>query len=85
MADFETIASKGGVSSTLFGEKYNFKSITTDIDVVMNDKSDLVVIAIRHNMHAEQACLALKITKMYLLKNLHSINKGISKRCRKSL
>ena len=61
--DFETIASKGGVSSTLFGEKYNFKSITTDIDVVMNDKSDLVVIATRHNMHAEQACLALKNNK----------------------
>ena len=29
----------------------------------MNDKSDLVVIATRHNMHAEQACLALKNNK----------------------
>ena len=63
-ANFNTIVSSTGVSSTVFGKKFKFYNATTDYDEVLNDEtSNVVVIATRHNLHAKQVLQALKAGK----------------------
>ncbi|QRY24863.1 bi-domain-containing oxidoreductase [Halobacterium sp. BOL4-2] len=58
------IASATGVSGKTVGEKYDAEYITTDYEEILDDESiDLVVVATRHNLHAEIAVKALEAGK----------------------
>ncbi len=61
--EFKTLQSKNGLSAKNNGEKFGFKQITTDEDVLYSDDSDLVVIATRHNLHASQICKSFENKK----------------------
>jgi len=55
-----TILSSGGVSGTHFGKKFHFEQTSTDISsIIGNSDIDTIVIATRHNTHAELVCLSL--------------------------
>lgn len=63
-AQLHTVASSGGVSGVHFGKKYGFAQTTTDTQAAMSDPAvDTVVIATRHNAHADQLCRALEAGK----------------------
>lgn len=58
------IASATGVSGKTVGEKYDAEYVTTDYEEILVDESiDLVVVATRHNLHAEIAVKALEAEK----------------------
>ncbi|MEE4185768.1 MAG: bi-domain-containing oxidoreductase [Gammaproteobacteria bacterium] len=58
------LASAGGVSSVHAGNKFGFASATTDPDRVATDPDvDTVVIATRHDTHAQYALAALRAGK----------------------
>ncbi|GAA0547457.1 bi-domain-containing oxidoreductase [Halorubrum ejinorense] len=58
------IASATGVSSKTVGEKYDAEYVTTDYEEILEDEAlDLVVVATRHNLHAEIAVKALEAGK----------------------
>jgi predicted dehydrogenase/threonine dehydrogenase-like Zn-dependent dehydrogenase len=58
------IASATGVSGKTVGEKYDAEYVTTDYEMILEDESiDLVVVATRHNLHAEIAVKALEAGK----------------------
>ncbi len=62
--ELKSIASNAGVSGVHVGRKYGFLETTTDSDHLFNDKSsDAIVIATRHNSHAEFVLKALKSQK----------------------
>jgi len=54
--EFGSIATASGVSARDIGEKYNFQSCVANADDVINDPNvNLIVIATRHDTHAELA------------------------------
>jgi polar amino acid transport system substrate-binding protein len=54
--DFRAIATRSGVSARDIGEKYNFQYCAADADEVIGDAEvNLLVIATRHDLHAELA------------------------------
>lgn len=60
----DCIVSQGGVSSLHTGRKYGFARASTDIAQVLGDETvDSVVIATRHDSHAELVCRALSAGK----------------------
>jgi predicted dehydrogenase len=59
-ASLDTVVSSGGVSSFYFGRKFGFREASTDSDLLFsNDDIDTIVVATRHNAHAEQVLMAL--------------------------
>jgi predicted dehydrogenase/threonine dehydrogenase-like Zn-dependent dehydrogenase len=59
-ANFRSIATASGVSARETGERYGFGQCVSSADEVIGDPSiNLVVIATRHNTHAELVCRAL--------------------------
>ncbi|MGG6287616.1 bi-domain-containing oxidoreductase [Leptolyngbya sp. AN03gr2] len=63
-AKLHTVVSGGGVSAVHFGKKFAFEQAATDAAEVYSDPSiDTVVIATRHNAHAQQTLLALRAGK----------------------
>jgi predicted dehydrogenase len=63
-AHLGNIASKTGVSGVNIGRKYGFSETTTDSNILFNDvNADAIVIATRHNNHAEFVERALKFKK----------------------
>ena len=63
-ARLRAIASSGGVSSLHAGRKFGFEEATTDVDGLLADPSiDAVVVATRHDSHAEFVCRALAAGK----------------------
>jgi len=63
-AELISIASNTGVSGAHVGRKYNFLETTTDSDSLFSDNTtDAVVIATRHNTHANFVIKALKTQK----------------------
>jgi predicted dehydrogenase/threonine dehydrogenase-like Zn-dependent dehydrogenase len=59
-AEFGSIATASGVSARDIGEKYGFQSCVANADDVINDPNiNLIVIATRHDTHAELARRAL--------------------------
>ncbi len=63
-AELISIASNTGISGAHVGRKYNFLETTTDSDHLFNDNiTDAVVIATRHNTHANFVIKALKSQK----------------------
>tara|TARA_A100001037_G_scaffold306785_2_gene355488 strand:- start:1829 stop:3943 length:2115 start_codon:yes stop_codon:yes gene_type:complete len=59
----ETIVTSSGIGSTFHGIKNNFKTASTDINFALDDESSSVVIATRHNQHAEQVIKSIKSDK----------------------
>jgi len=63
-ADLRQIVSQKGVSAAHHGKALGFASASTDIDSVLADDSvDVVVVATRHDTHAEYAARALEAGK----------------------
>ena len=63
-AELATLASARGFSAATLGRKFGFAQATTDVSAVMGDpKVDAVVIATRHDNHAELVCRALEAGK----------------------
>jgi len=63
-AVLSTIACSGGVRSTQLGKKFGFEKVTTDIeDIFANPEINTVVIATRHDSHAELICRAMQAKK----------------------
>ena len=59
-AQFQTVATASGVSAREVGAKYGFRYCVSAADEVMDDKDvNLIVIATRHDTHAEMARRAL--------------------------
>jgi predicted dehydrogenase/threonine dehydrogenase-like Zn-dependent dehydrogenase len=63
-ARLQSIASSGGASSVHLGRKYGFAEATTDVEALLADpRTDAVVIATRHDTHAEFVLRALSAGK----------------------
>lgn len=63
-AQLHTIVSNSGVSAVHFGKKYGFADAgTDDAAIFSNSEIDTVVVATRHNLHAEQVLAALRAGK----------------------
>lgn len=63
-AKLHTVVSGGGVSAVHFGKKFGFEQAATDpAEVYENAAIDTVVIATRHNAHAQQTLMALRAGK----------------------
>lgn len=63
-ASLSAVASSGGLSCALAGRKFGFARATTDLDSIFNDAAvSGVVIATRHNTHAQFVCRALEAGK----------------------
>tara|TARA_B100000900_G_scaffold39299_1_gene29513 strand:- start:7043 stop:9163 length:2121 start_codon:yes stop_codon:yes gene_type:complete len=61
---FHSIASNAGVSGVYAGRKYGFEETTTDVEDIFNDDStNALVIATRHNTHADFTIKALNAKK----------------------
>jgi len=55
-----SVASSGGVSAAHFGRKFGFKEATSDAGAVVQDaRSDIIVVATRHETHGRFVCTAL--------------------------
>lgn len=63
-AHLHTVVSSGGVSAVHFGRKFGFAEAATEIAAVLeNQDIDTVVIATRHDAHANQVLAALRAGK----------------------
>ena len=63
-AGLHTIASSGGVSAVNFGKKYGFRNAVSDSDLLFSENElEAIVIATRHNLHAEQVLKTLQSNK----------------------
>ncbi len=63
-AGLHTLASAGGVSALHYGKRLGFAEATTDVDAVLgNPDINTVVIATRHDSHADFVCRALEAGK----------------------
>lgn len=63
-AKLHTVVSGGGVSAIHFGEKFSFEQAASDASEVFDEAAiDTVVIATRHNAHAQQTLMALRAGK----------------------
>ena len=63
-ARLKTIGSSGGVTAVHAGGRYGFEEMTTDVDKILADSENAaIVIATRHNSHAEIVCRALNAGK----------------------
>ena len=62
--DLRTLVSRGGVTSVHFGKKFGFLNAATDSDIVFNDENiEAVVIATRHDSHADYVCRGIQSGK----------------------
>lgn len=63
-AELRTVVSRGGASAVHFGRKFGFGHAASDSQSVLDDPSiSTIVIATRHNNHAEQVLAALRAGK----------------------
>lgn len=63
-AKFAMVSSSGGTSASQLGRKFGFDKATTDIAQVLSDSSsNAVVIATRHDSHADLVCCSLEAGK----------------------
>ncbi len=63
-ANMHSLASSGGLSSVIHGERNNFETATSDTDELLNNPEiDVVVIATQHNTHARMTAQALRAGK----------------------
>jgi predicted dehydrogenase len=77
----KTVASTGGLSSHYAGKKFGFEEGTTAVDDVFDDDEvNTVIIATRHNTHAEFVCRALEAGKHVFVEKPLSIDREGLKR-----
>ena len=58
------MVSNGGVSAVHFGKKFGFSNAASDLKLALADKEiDTVVVATRHDIHAQQVLAALRAGK----------------------
>jgi len=70
-----TVASRNGVTSAYAARKFQFERATSDLKSVMNDDSiDAVVVATRHDSHADLACQALEAGKHVFVEKPLALN-----------
>ena len=63
-ADLATVVSSGGISAVHSGKKFGFSNASTDAAQVLDDETiDTIVIATRHDAHAQQVLAALRAGK----------------------
>ncbi len=63
-ARLKIVASSGGISAVRVGRKFGFEASTSDADAIFaDDEIDAVVIATRHDSHADLVCKALRARK----------------------
>ncbi len=74
--EFVSLMTKGGISGKQFGDEFKFEKITNNLDEILKDDSDLVVIATRHNMHAEQCIACLNADKDVFVEKPLALNIG---------
>lgn len=60
---FGKLISYTGTFSSFYGKKFNFETISTDIDEPFQDDSNLIIISTQHDSHAQLVCRALKSKK----------------------
>ena len=73
--EFNSIASKTGLSSSYLGRKFKFKEVTTNVDRIINDKkNDIIVIATRHDTHADFILRAISQNKHIFVEKPLCIN-----------
>ena len=69
------VASSAGVSGLHVGRKFGFEKTTTDIGDILDDSSiNAVVIATRHDTHADLVCRALKAGKHVFVEKPLALN-----------
>jgi predicted dehydrogenase len=74
-ARFRCIASSGGITSVHLGRKFGFEQATTDTEALLADPAaDAVVIATRHDTHAEYVLRALAAGKHVFVEKPLSLN-----------
>jgi predicted dehydrogenase/threonine dehydrogenase-like Zn-dependent dehydrogenase len=63
-ASLRTVVTSGGLSATIHGKKLGFSEATTNINDVLNDPDiDSMVVATRHDSHAEYVVMGLRSGK----------------------
>ena len=73
----KTIASRGGVSAAQAARKFGFHTATTDLSHVWRDPDiNAVVIATRHDSHADLVCRALAAGKHVFVEKPLALNAG---------
>jgi predicted dehydrogenase len=76
-----TIVSRTGANASAVAQRYEAENATTDFDSVLGDRNiDLVIIATRHNLHADLALRALQAGKHVLLEKPMALNDDEVKR-----
>ena len=76
-----TIVSRTGANASAVAQRYEAEIATTDFDAVLGDKDiDLVIIATRHNLHAELTLRALQAGKHVLVEKPMALNADEVKR-----
>ena len=74
--NMHTVLSKGGVSASHFGKKFNFNYASTDFNDCLIDDINTLVIATRHNLHADQVISAIKKNKNIFVEKPLALNKN---------
>ena len=84
-AQLKTVVSEGGGSAQYAAKKFTFESASTDINTVFEDsETEVVVIATRHNTHAELVCQALVAGKHVFVEKPLAITKDQLQSIKKS-
>jgi polar amino acid transport system substrate-binding protein len=74
-AEFRAVATASGVTAKDVGERYNFAALASGADAVIDDPSvNLVVIATRHDSHAELVRRALERGKYVFVEKPLALN-----------
>lgn len=72
-----TLVSAGGMTSLHYGRKFNFAKAATDVDSVLNDpQTNAVVIATRHDSHADLVCRTLDAGKAVFVEKPLALTHG---------
>ena len=72
--NLNTIISKGGVSAAHYGKRFNFDFASSNFDDALTENIDSIVIATRHNLHAEQTIAALNSNKNVFVEKPLALN-----------
>jgi predicted dehydrogenase/threonine dehydrogenase-like Zn-dependent dehydrogenase len=74
-AQFHTIVTTGGINGVVYGKKTGFKSASSDLDSLLNNKEiNTVVVVTRHDSHASIVVQALKAGKNVFVEKPLAIN-----------
>ena len=73
-ANLTSIVTSGGISAVHHGKKNCFASASTDINEALDAKTDTVVIATQHNLHAPQTIAALEKGKHVFVEKPLALN-----------